>query len=267
VRTVIVRGLSTLAGMGERESYAPGTFCWVDLGTTDAAGAKAFYGRLFGWEPEDMPAGEGNTYTMLRIEGRDVAALYEQGADEREAGIPPHWSSYISVVDVDEVAARVEGLGGKLLAEPFDVLDSGRMAVVQDPTGALVSLWQAGRHIGARLVNDPGCLTWNDLATPDPDAAAAFYTALLGWEVQSQAPEYATITNEGSPNGGIRHETELPPHWLPYFTAESVTATAGTAREAGGQVLAEAEVPAGRIALILDPQGAPFAIFEGEVDD
>ena len=189
--------------MGERESYAPGTFCWVDLGTTDAAGAKAFYGRVFGWEGEDMPVGDGATYTMLRLGGRDVAAVYEQGEDERAAGIPPHWSSYISVVDVDETAARVEGLGGKLLAEPFDVLDSGRMAVVQDPTGALVSLWQPGRHVGARLVNDPGSLTWNDLATPDPDAAAAFYTALLGWEVQQQAPVYSTITNEG--RGQRRH--------------------------------------------------------------
>jgi predicted enzyme related to lactoylglutathione lyase len=254
--------------MGERESYAPGTFCWADLGTTDAAGAKAFYERLFGWEAEDMPVDGGSTYTMMRIGGRDVAALYEQGADERAAGIPPHWSSYISVVDADEVAARVEGLGGRLLAEPFDVLDSGRMAVVQDPTGAMVSLWQPGRHIGARLVNDPGCLTWNDLATPDPDAAAAFYTELLGWEVSEQAPEYASITNEGRLNGGIRRETELPPHWLPYFTTAAVAGTAAAARDAGGQVLAEGvEVPAGRIGILLDPQGAPFAVFEGDVDD
>ena len=254
--------------MGERESYAPGTFCWVDLATTDAAAAKAFYERLFGWEGEDMPVGDGATYTMLRLGGRDVAALYEQGAEEREAGIPPHWSSYVSVVDVDEVAARVEGLGGRLLAEPFDVLDSGRMAVVQDPTGAMVSLWQAGRHIGARLVNDPGCLTWNDLATPDPDAAAAFYAALFGWEVAQVAPEYSTIANEGRANGGIRPETELPPHWLPYFTTESLERTAATAAELGGQALAELlELPGGRVVPILDPHGAPFAVFEGEVDD
>ena len=254
--------------MGERESYAPGAFCWVDLGTTDAAGAKAFYGRLFGWAAEDMPAGDGATYTMLRLDGRDVAALYEQGEDERGAGIPPHWSSYVSVIDVDEVSARVEGLGGRLLAGPFDVLDSGRMSVVQDPTGALISLWQPGRHVGARLVNDPGCLTWNDLATPDPDAAAAFYGELLGWEIRQQAPEYATVVNEGRPNGGIRRETDLPPHWLPYFTTESITQAAATAKDAGGQVLGEpVEVPAGTFGFLLDPQGAPFAIFEGEIDD
>jgi uncharacterized protein len=254
--------------MGERESYAPGTFCWVDLGTTDAAGAKAFYGRLFGWEGEDMPVGEGATYTMLRLGGRDVAALYEQGADERAAGIPPHWSSYISVIDVDETAARVAGLGGSVPAEPFDVLDSGRMAVIQDPTGALVSLWQPGRHIGARLVNDPGSLTWNDLATPDPAAAAAFYSALLGWEVTERAPGYSTIANEGRSNGGIRHETDLPPHWLPFFTTESVTEAMTAAGEAGGEVLHEpVRVPAGTFGFILDPQGAPFAVFEGEIDD
>ena len=254
--------------MGKRESYAPGTFCWVDLATSDAAGAKAFYGRLFGWEGEDMPVGEGRSYTMLRIDGLDVAALYDQGEEAGAAGVPPHWDSYVSVVDADEVAGRVEGLGGRVLAGPFDVFDSGRMAVVQDPAGAILSLWQPGRHIGARLVNDPGCLTWNDLATPDPDAAAAFYTALFGWEVTSRAPEYATITNEGRLNGGIRRETELPPHWLPYFTAASLEAAATTAREAGGQVLAEGvQVPAGRIGVVLDPQGAPFAVFEGEVED
>lgn len=252
--------------MGERESYAPGTFCWVDLGTTDAAAATAFYSRLFGWEPAE-PIAEAHGYTMMRLQGRDVAALYEQGEAEREAGVPPHWSSYVSVVDADEVAARVERLGGKVLMGPYDVFDSGRMAVIADPTGAIVSLWQGDRHAGAGLVNDPGCLTWNDLATPDPDAAAAFYEALLGWEVTSRAPEYATIANEGSPNGGIRRETDLPPHWLPYFTVESLADSAAVAREAGATVLAERmEVPAGLFGVILDPQGAPFAIFEGPAD-
>ena len=254
--------------MGERESYAPGTFCWVDLGTTDADAAKAFYGALFGWEAEELPATGGTRYTMLRIGGRDVAALYEQESVERDAGIPPHWSSYISVVDADEVAARVDGLGGKVLVGPFDVYDSGRMAVVQDPTGAIVSLWQAGAHIGARLVNDPGCLEWNDLATPDPEAAGAFYRELLGWELAPREPDAFTITNEGSLNGSIRRETELPPHWLPFFTTESIERSAEVAAANGGQVLvAGMEIAEGRIAVILDPQGAPFALFEGEVDD
>src|SRR3954452_19454349 len=147
--------------MGERDSYAPGTFCWIDLATSDAAAPTAFYTALFGWEPQE-PIAEAHGYTMLQLDGRDVAALYEQGEAERSAGVPPHWSSYVSVIDVDETAARVEGLGGKLLPGPYDVFDSGGMAVIADPTGALLSLWQANRHAGAGLVNDPGCLTWND---------------------------------------------------------------------------------------------------------
>jgi predicted enzyme related to lactoylglutathione lyase len=253
--------------MGERDSYAPGAFCWVDLATTDGAAATTFYAGLFGWDPQE-PVAEAHGYTMLQLAGRDVAALYEQGEEEREAGVPPHWSSYISVIDVDETAAQVEGLGGRLLAGPYDVFDSGRMAVIADPTGALVSLWQANRHAGAGLVNDPGCLTWNDLATPDPAAAAAFYEGLLGWEVTEVADGYSTIANEGTSNGGIRRETELPPHWLPYFTTRSTADTAAAAREGGATVLTDGlEVPAGRIALLLDPQGAPFAVFEGGTED
>jgi predicted enzyme related to lactoylglutathione lyase len=152
--------------MGERDSYAPGVFCWADLGTTDAAAAKAFYTGLLGWEAEDLAAGDDGVYTMFRRDGRDVAALYEMGAEER-GELPPHWSSYVSVDDVEAVAARARELGATVVAEPFDVTDSGRMAVVRDPGGAIVHLWQAGRHIGAGCVNEPGCMVWNELATPD----------------------------------------------------------------------------------------------------
>lgn len=251
----------------ERDSYPPGAFCWADLGTTDAAGASAFYAALFGWEAEALPIRTGVDYTMLRLRGRDVAALYEQEAQERDAGIPPHWSSYIAVVDADEVAARVPDVGGKLLVGPFDVYDSGRMAVISDPTGAIVSLWQAARHAGAGVIYEPGALVWNDLATPDPGAAGEFYRELLGWELQAVTPEYFTIHNEGAMNGGIRRETELPPHWLPWFGVDSIEATAGTASEAGGDVLvAPHELAAGgQVGVILDPQGAPFAVYEGSL--
>ena len=255
--------------MGDRDAYAPGAFCWADLGTTDAAGAKAFYGQLFGWEAEELPIRTGVDYTMCRLRGRDVAALYEQEAQEREAGIPPHWSSYIAVVDADEVAARVADLGGKLLVGPFDVYDSGRMAVISDPTSAIVSLWQAGEHAGAGVVDEPGALVWNDLATPDPEAAGAFYRELLGWELEQVGPAYWTITNEGAMNGGIRGETDLPPHWLPWFGVASTEAAAEKAIAAGGQVLVAAHdlPPGGRLGVILDPQGAPFAVHEDAVAD
>src|SRR5215212_4062595 len=165
--------------MGKRERYEPGTFCWVDLATTDPASAKAFYGELFGWEAEDMPAGEAGIYTMLHLNGDEVGALYELDADRRGQGIPSHWLSYVSVEDADATVARTRELGGTVFGEAFDVLDSGRRAIIQDPTGAVLAAWQPRAHIGASRVNDPGCLTWNELQSRDPEMAAAFYAGLF----------------------------------------------------------------------------------------
>ena len=262
--------------MGKRERYEPGTFCWVDLATTDPTGAKAFYRELFGWEAEDMPAGEAGTYTMLRLDGDEVCALYKLDAGQREQGIPPYWFSYVSVEDAAATASRARELGGTVFGEAFDVLDAGRMAVIQDPTGAMLGAWQPWAHIGARRVNDPGCLTWNELQTRDPEIAAAFYTGLFGWETEpiEQAGKlvYVAIRNAGSTNGGIMPMTEqhggAPSHWLAYFTVSSCDGAVARVRELGGEVLAgPLDVPAGRIAVVRDPQGAAFALFEGETDD
>jgi predicted enzyme related to lactoylglutathione lyase len=253
--------------MGDRESYEPGTFCWADLGTTDAAAAKGFYTRVFGWEAVDQPAGDAGVYTMFKLEGRDVAALYEMGEEER-ARLQPHWSSYVSVQDVDALAPRVRALGGEVVAEPFDVMEAGRMAVVRDPTGALVHLWQPRGQIGAGRVNDPGCMIWNELATPDPERARQFYGGLLGWTAEPDQTGYAVIKRGDAINGGIRPvQDEEPPNWLVYFTARSVDEAAATVREAGGTVVAEPmAVTVGRIAVVADPQGAVFALFEGQGD-
>ena len=262
--------------MGKRERYEPGTFCWVDLMTTDPVGAKAFYGELFGWEAEDMPAGDAGTYTMLRLDGDYVCALYEMGAEGREQGTPAHWFPYVSVEDADATASRARELGGTVYSEAFDVLDSGRMAVIGDPTGAVLGAWQPRAHIGARRVNDPGCMTWNELQSRDPEPAAAFYAGLFGWETEPVKQNgnlvYVTIKNAGRPNGGIMPMTEphgdAPPHWLTYFTVTSCDAAASKVRELGGEVLSEPQdLGAGRIAVVSDPQGAAFALFEGEIDD
>src|SRR5919205_341561 len=146
-----------------------------------------------------------------------AAALCEMDAAER-GQLPPHWSSYVSVDDVGAVAARARELGAAVVADPFDVMDSGRMAVVRDPGGAHLHLWQTGRHIGAGRVNEPGCMVWNELAARDVEGAAAFYRDLLGWQVEPDATGYATIRNgDGRPNGGIRplQEGEVP-SWLVY---------------------------------------------------
>jgi predicted enzyme related to lactoylglutathione lyase len=253
--------------MGERDSYAPGTFCWADLGTTDAAAAQEFYSGLFGWDAEALPAGEGGVYVMFRLGGRDVAALYEMGESERNQ-LSAHWSSYVSVDDVEATAARATELEATIVAEPFDVMDSGRMAVLRDPTGAHVHLWQPGRHAGAGRVNEPGCMVWNELATTDIERAGAFYRDLLGWDAEADATGYATIRLGDGINGGMRPLRDgEPPNWLLYFTVPSADDAVTHVRASGGEVLAgPVAVTVGRIAVVRDPQGAMFALYEGEVD-
>jgi predicted enzyme related to lactoylglutathione lyase len=253
--------------MGERESYPPGMFCWADLGTTDADAAKAFYTTVFGWEVVDAAAGEAGTYTTFRLDGRDVAALYEMGEEER-ASLTPHWSSYVSVEDVDALAPKVLELGGEVLAHPFDVMQSGRMTALKDPTGATVHLWQPREQAGAGRVNDAGCMVWNELATPDPARARDFFSELLGWTVEPEESGYGVIKNNGALNGGIRPPQDgEPTHWLVYFTTAKVDDAIAKVREGGGSVIAgPMDTPVGRVAAVRDPQGAAFALFEGEVD-
>lgn len=259
--------------MGKRECYEPGTFCWVDLATTDAEGAKAFYGELFGWEAEDRPVGETATYTMLRLEGDEVGGLYEMGG---ERGATPHWLSYVSVESADAVVARAGELGGTAHGEAFDVMDAGRMATISDPEGAVLAVWEPRDHAGAGRVNDAGCLGWNEHQTRDPEAAGDFYSGLFGWEVEPIEQDgtlvYATIKNSGNMNGGFmpmaQEHGDAPPSWLPYFTVPSRDEAVERARGLGGALLAgPLDLPAGRIAVLGDPQGAAFAVFEGETDD
>jgi uncharacterized protein len=254
--------------MADRESYAPGTFCWADLGTTDADAAKAFYTGVFGWEAVDQRAGDAGTYTTFKLDGRDIAAMYEMGEEERSS-LTPHWSSYVSVEDVDGLAPKVLELGGEVLAHPFDVMQSGRMTALRDPTGATVHLWQPREQIGAGRVNDAGCMVWNELATPDPARARDFYSQLLGWTLEPEESGYGVIKNAGALNGGIRPPQDgEPTHWLVYFTVTALDEAIGTIREAGGSVIAgPMTTPVGRVAAVGDPQGAAFALFEGQTDE
>jgi uncharacterized protein len=254
--------------MGTRTEHAPGTFSWVDLTTSDAAGAKDFYGGLFGWEFEDNEIpGDGGTYTMCKL-GGEVAAI-APATDQ----FPPHWNSYVTVESADDAAAKGQELGGSVAAEPFDVMEAGRMAVLQDPTGAALCVWEARDAIGASRVNDPGCLTWNELHTPDIGTALEFYRGLFGWgteEVDTQGgPKYMTIMLRDRMNGGVTNTQEgEPPNWLPYFTVESRDGAAEKAKELGAQELFRMDFgPDRRIAVFADPQGAAVAVFEGDVDD
>ncbi len=213
---------------------------------------------------------------MLRLDGDDVGALYEMDAGRREQGVPPHWFSYVSVESADATAARAGELGGTVHGEAFDVMGSGRMAIIGDPGGATLAAWEPRGHVGASRVNDVGCLTWNELQTRDPETASAFYAGLFGWETEPIEDDgklvYVTVENAGSANGGFMPVTEqhgdAPSHWLPYFTVASCDGAIARARELDGKVFAgPMEIRAGKIAVLGDPQGAAFGLYEGETDD
>lgn len=255
--------------MGKRESYEPGTFCWTDLSTTDGGGAKAFYGGLFGWEfrDDEIP---GGVYTTCFVDGEVVAAIVQQEVPTAR------WNNYVAVTSADETMAKAGELGAKVIEAPFDIPGAGRLGVFSDPGGAMLCVWEPRGHIGAGWVNDPGCLTWNELQTKNPEVAGEFYGPLFGWGIGPIEQEgklvYTTIENAGSKNGGFMPMTEqpdgAPSFWLPYFTVSSCDWAVEQARARGGALFAgPLDLPGGRIAVLGDPQGGAFAVFEGPVDE
>ena len=250
--------------MGERTSYPAGTFSWAELVTSDADAAKGFYAQLFGWVYDDQPTGpDGPVYSMAQRDGHSVAALF--GDDSQ----PPHWNCYVTVASADETAQQAKDLGATVVAEPFDVMEVGRMAVIADPTGAALCLWEPRQHIGATLVNGPGAMAWNDLVTPDPDTAADFYGELFGWttEVVSEEMGYRIIRNGERTNGGMLPQ-EGPAAWIPYFGHDDPERLAAEIGDLGGRLYnGPMQVPNGVFAVLGDPQGAVFAVLTGQYDD
>jgi uncharacterized protein len=252
------------------EKQEPGAFCWIELGTTDQSAAKGFYTSLFGWSVNDFPMGPDSFYSMFVLDGRNAAAAYTLQKEQQSQGVPPHWMTYIAVDSGDDTAARVEGLGGKLLAAPFDVFDAGRMAVIQDPTGAVFSIWQAKKHSGIGIADADGTLCWADLSTPDPERAGKFYSELFGWQLVAgpQNADYLHIKNGQDLIGGIpptaHRNPDVPPHWLPYFATSNCDGTAAKAKEQGAKFLLPPTTMenVGRMAVVSDPQGAVFALFQ-----
>ncbi|MFN7996704.1 MAG: VOC family protein [Bryobacteraceae bacterium] len=251
------------------DKHAAGTFCWIELGTTDQAAAKQFYGSLFGWAPNDMPMGPGEFYTMFTLEGRNAAAAYTINP-ERMPGVPPHWMLYITADSADDAAARITEAGGKLMAPPFDVFDVGRMAVAQDPTGATFSIWQAKSHAGIGIAGVDGSLSWADLMTGDLERARQFYCKAFHWQItpgQNDPSGYLHIKNGehfigGMPPTGL--PPGVPPHWLPYFHSSNCDASTEKATGMGAKVLygPVSMENVGRWSVVADPQGAVFAIFQ-----
>ncbi len=257
--------------MPEKSGYEAGQFCWIELGTTDPAAAKKFYGTLFGWAAEDSDAGDAGTYTMLRLGGRDVAGMYEMMKEQRDQGVPPHWMSYVGVASVDDAAAKVTELGGTVAMGPMDVMDVGRMAVVSDPTGAMFSIWEPKKHKGMGVSGEIATPCWFELATKDAEKSGAFFTGLFGWEAQAQdmgGTTYTMFRQGDSFVGGMMQMTEewgeTPSHWMIYFTVEDCEAACATIESAGGKVCCPpTDVEGvGRFTLATDPQGAFFSVIK-----
>jgi uncharacterized protein len=253
--------------MGTREAYTPGVFCWVDLATSDIQGAKAFYENLFGWEYDDRDAGDGNTYTMAVRDGHIVAGMMAAA----DLG-PPRWQSYIAVASADDAASTAASAGAQVLMAPVDVGRAGRTALLEDPSGAAVFIWEARERVGAALVNAPGALCWNDLLTHDVAKAVAFYKTVFGWDLATVegAPGNRHSVHVGTTlNGGIAEAMApaVPSQWLACVAVDDVPAARAAAEAAGGRPVTDVLVlPSGRFAVVMDPQGAAFGIIDGELD-
>lgn len=257
--------------MAVMTSHRPGTFSWVDLAAHDVDAAERYYTRLFGWTAERMPYGSApdEVYVMLRKDGRDAAAMYSMDATQKSQGMPSTWLSYVTVRSADETAARARELGATILADAFDVMDVGRMALIGDPTGAMFAAWEPRRHAGAGIKDDPGSLCWNDLATRDMDRAVAFYSALFGWTpapVEGMPMPYALMMNGDTAAGGIytmpARMEGIPAHWAAYFAVEDPDELVRRSDELGGTTLAGPhDTPnVGRFAMLRDPQGGTFYV-------
>jgi predicted enzyme related to lactoylglutathione lyase len=258
--------------MPVRTEYAPGTPSWTDLATPDLDASRRFYGALFGWEFGEEATGDpDNPYVMARQGGKDVAGMMRLSPEMQAGGMPPVWSTYVTVVDVDASTATVKELGGAVLTDPMDVMEAGRMAVVADPTGAVLCLWQARGSIGAELVNEPVSLTWNELMTPDVESAKAFYAGLFGWrgetmQMGGEGPPYTVwMLGEGGVGGAMTPPMEgMPAYWGVYFAVADCDATVAQAQELGANLLnGPMDVPeVGRMAALMDPQGAAFSVIK-----
>jgi hypothetical protein len=256
--------------MAHIDAHAPGSFCWIELSTSDQQAGKHFYSSLFGWTANDSPMGNNECYTMFQLEGRNVAAAYTIQKDEVAMGVPPHWNLYIAVENADESTARATELGGTVLAGPFDVMEHGRMAVVQDPTGAVFCMWQSKAHPGIGIQGQANALCWADLSTPDQEKAVPFYEGLFGYQIS--APDnmggYLHIMNGEEMIGGVQSKEGrnkfAPPHWLIYIMVEDCNAMTDKAKGLGANVhMGPVDMEnVGWISVLADPQGAVFALFQ-----
>jgi uncharacterized protein len=246
-------------------TYAPGTPCWVDLGTPDVDASKAFYGELFGWTAHTSPDPQFGGYTLFHLGDKEVAGCGPLMSPNQ----PPAWSTYVATADAKATAEKARSAGGQVIVEPMQVADQGTMAIFMDPTGAAISAWQPDAHPGAALVNVPGSFCWNELATRDMDRAKPFYRAVFNWDARTNQMgemQYTEWLLDGkSIAGGMpmgdNFPPQVPPHWLTYFAVSDTDAAVSTATRLGARTMTPVmDAPVGRFTVLLDPQGAAFGV-------
>ncbi len=257
--------------MPEKKEYSPGSFCWAELSTTDLPAAERFYSELFGWKAEDASPGGESAYALMTLRGQLIAGACHQDEEQLARQVPPSWMGYVSVSSANEAVERARSLGARIAAEPFDVMEVGRMAVLCDPTGATLALWQAGEHRGSELGGEPGTTCWFELCTGDVAAAKDFYGGLFGWECRDQemgSLKYTVLMRGEEAAGGLMQTPEewgpMPASWMVYFAVADCDADSQRAESLGGRIcVPPADIPGvGRFATLLDPQGAAFSIIQ-----
>jgi predicted enzyme related to lactoylglutathione lyase len=242
------------------ENQPDGTPTWIDLGVPDLDRAMAFYGSLFGWEFET--AATGHTTTCL-LRGRRVAAIAQ---DPDPDASRRWWNVYLATADCDATARRVTDAGGILVQGPMDIMDQGRVALAEDPVGARFGLWQGRAHIGAQVVNEPGSLVRNDLVTPTPEPARAFYAAVFGYTLDRNEDlpgfDFTFLRRpDGHEIGGVMGLPDAPRSaWTTTFEVADTDAVVERATAGGGTAGAPEDFIYGRMATITDPFGAEFSV-------
>lgn len=253
-------------------AHPNGLFAWADVSVPDTDAGKAFYTSVMGWNATQVPPLDSPMpYWSFTIGHKMAAGMGRSTPEQQAQGIPPAWWSYVAVDDVQATTDTAVELGAKIMVPPMAITEAGWMAVIVDPTGAALGLWEAGQHEGADGFNEPGLMTWNELGTRDVNAAIAFYSELFGWKTDTQEYNgfrYTTFLLNDKPNGGTYDMSgivpdEHPASWMVYFTVEDADATAATAADLGATVVREpSDTEFGRRAILRDPQGPVFAVIK-----
>jgi predicted enzyme related to lactoylglutathione lyase len=255
--------------MADTKTFVANTPVWVDLSSTDAAKARDYYAKLFGWKVEVAAEPDAGGYALAKINGKDVAGI---GPVQTPDG-PSAWMLYIGTNDADATARKVEAAGGKVIAPPFEVLKSGRMAVFQDPSGAFISVWEPNEMKGAQVMYEANSFGWAELNARGVDAAKPFYTKVFGWgektsEMGEGQPPYTEFQNAGESVGGVFEMSEMvpaqvPSYWMVYFVVDNVDNSFQKAIDQGGtELMKPQDFPGGRFGLVQDPQGASFGLLK-----